>query len=90
MEIGSTLAVTSNWLDVTPSSDGELTIGSTEFSGSYCYWPYYPVYATSVARPIKLTMSEVERLRKAAKADEKLKSILKKFTQQIEITVDFE
>jgi hypothetical protein len=35
-------------------------------------------------------MSEIERLRKAAKADEKLKAILQKFTAQIEITVDFE
>jgi hypothetical protein len=35
-------------------------------------------------------MSEVERLRRAAKADDKLKAILQKFTGQIEITVDFE
>jgi hypothetical protein len=45
---------------------------------------------SSPARPIKLTLSEVERLRKAAKADPKVKEILAKFTSQIEITVDFE
>ncbi len=56
------------------------------------YYPYwtYPVYVSSPSRPIKLTLSEVERLRRAAKADAKLKEILSKFTSQIEITVDFE
>jgi hypothetical protein len=52
---------------------------------TYCY----PVIASPM-RPIKLTLSEVERLRKAAKDDAKLKAILQKFTPQIEITVDFE
>ena len=57
----------------------------------YYYYPWvYPVTVTSPARPIKLTLSEVERLRKLAKADEKVKAILSKFTEQIEITVDFE
>lgn len=55
----------------------------------YPYWSY-PVYISSPARPIKLTLSEVDRLRKAARTDAKLKAILSKFTDQIEITVDFE
>ena len=55
------------------------------------YYPYYyPVYQALPSRPIKLALSEIERLRKAARADEKLKSILAKFTDLIEITVDFE
>lgn len=58
-------------------------------SSYYTHW-YYPVYQTSLARPIKLKLSEVERLRKAARADKALKAILEKFTSQIEITVDFD
>ena len=56
-----------------------------------CYYPWYsyPVYVSSPSRPIRLTMSEVERLRKLAKADEKVKAILAKFTESIEIVVDF-
>ena len=56
----------------------------------YGYPWAYPVYVSSPTRPIKLTLSEIDRLRKAAKADDKLKTILAKFTSQIEITVDFE
>lgn len=71
------LALNSDWLNAV---------------GNYyqpCTWTY-PVYVDSPARPIKLALSEVERLRKTAKADPKLKEILMKFTSQIEITVDFE
>jgi hypothetical protein len=71
---------------------GQVTVTPT-IAYDYPWWSntcYYPVYHTSPARPIKLTMSEVERLRRAAKADDKLKAILQKFTGQIEITVDFE
>lgn len=55
------------------------------------YYPYtYTTYVTEPARPIKLTLLEIERLRKAAKADEALKAILKRFTSQIEVIVDLE
>lgn len=82
---------------------GSLTGGTTRTSGTtyvgncipYDYYPWYrqysyPVYVSSPARPIKLKLSEIDRLRKAAKADKALKLILDKFTSQIEITVDFE
>jgi hypothetical protein len=77
--------------------NGALTVsGSVTTTGYYTtaanyYYPWYsyPVYVSSPSRPIRLTMSEIERLRKAAKADEKLKAILAKFTEQIEIVVDF-
>ncbi len=101
-----TLALNNNWLESSQSSNqatqathcmggatGGLTmngIGQTITTYGYYQPWYYPVYYSSPARPIKLTLSEVERLRKAAKADEKVKAILAKFTDQIEITVDFE
>jgi hypothetical protein len=91
-----TLALTSNWLD-SDTNGAATTSNHTGFlTGSYQYYPYtcnwwtYPVYVQSPERPIKLTLSEIDRLRKAAKADKALKSILAKFTEQIEITVDFE
>lgn len=49
-------------------------------------WYCYPV---TDHRPIKLGLSEVEKLRSAAKRDAKLKKILEKFTDQIEVVVDF-
>jgi len=95
-------ALNNNWLGDSSAMVGNLTSGSfttsnciqtTGYAPSYsCYqstW-YYPVYYSLPARPIKLAMSEVERLRKAAKADPKLKDILQKFTDQIEIIVDFD
>ncbi len=91
------MACNADWLDTNAScaSGGvELTttsgfLGQASNLTFYQPW-YYPVYASTPARPIKLTLGEVERLRKAAKADDKLKTILQKFTQQIEIAVDFE
>ncbi len=102
----TTLACSNNWLDAAPQAgmtNASHTGGTTLAVGQaflgqstncidygYHHWPYYNLTVTSPARPIKLLLSEVERLRKAAKADEKLKAILQKFTSQIEITVDFE
>lgn len=93
------LALNGSWLDAANNTDMTVTTGCTGIVGNtvqlttygyvYPYWSY-PVYVTSPARPIKLTMSEIERLRKAAKADKAIKAILAKFTEQIEITVDFE
>lgn len=65
------------------------TSGCYDSYRSYQY-PWYYVYNSPAPRPIKLTMSEVDRLRKAAKTDDKLKAILSKFTEQIEIVVDFD
>ena len=67
--------------------------GDTWYYGGYWY-PYYPTvpfYQTATTeRRVSLKLSEVERLRKAAKDDPKLKAILNKFTEFIEITVDFD
>lgn len=93
-----TLAISSqNWLETTSGSlnctIAQLTTTNNCFPytyGTYGYPTYYYYTSPSPARPIKLTMSEIERLRKAAKADDKIKAILAKFTDQIEITVDFD
>lgn len=89
------MALNNNWLDAqtyntqtTGVTLQQLTSGCTQYYPYVSGWSY-PVYITSPARPIKLTLSEVERLRKVAKADENVKVILKKFTDQIEVTVDF-
>lgn len=98
------LGLSNNWLDQigqTAFTNGAETIshslacyGSTGDYYHYGYWtPWtYPItqYVTREAKPIKLKLSEIDRLRKAAKADKALKEILAKFTDQIEITVDFE
>jgi len=63
------------------------------YYGGYWYPNCYPTVTYSALgdpRPIKLKLSEVERLRKAVKDDPKLKAILNKFTTQIEIAVDFD
>jgi hypothetical protein len=99
-----TLALSNNWLDtsITPTATNasNTAIFNTSNSG-YCYgdywYPYYqPIYypypsvtLTTTARPVKLTMREVERLRVAAKKDKELKTTLEKFTDHIEVIVDF-
>lgn len=85
------LACNSDWLNSTGGTVAMTTTGAlTSSYYPYTTYGYYPVYQVSPARPIKLKLSEVERLRKAARADKALKSILEKFTNQIEITVDFD
>lgn len=87
------------WLNanMTAQVSGQTTwagnLGTLGHYGDYrgCYWyPWITPVTTTTVRPIKLTLSEIERLRDAARADEKIKAILAKFTSQIEITVDFE
>ena len=92
----NTVALNAGWTDAVPT----LTNASNTlaFSNSNCgyiwgnYW--YPYYQPLVVehrdtRPIRLTMSEVERLRVAAKKDKDLKATLEKFTEHIEVVVDF-
>jgi len=97
------IALNNDWLNATPtvatnyldSTSGEVVNGSTTTFGCTAdWWTYpwytYPVYVSGPARPIKLKMSEVEFLRTKAQKDAKLRKILAKFTDQIEVTVDFD
>lgn len=59
------------------------------YQPNYYNWWYTPCYHPE-AKPIKLTMSEVAKLRAVAQKDAKVKAILAKFTDLIEVTVDFE
>lgn len=101
MEVGNSikpLALNSIWLDV---SSGEVqpwrisTTGSIQIGNNNGWWyagDYYPyvTYRTVLApAKIKLKLSEVERLREVARADEAVRATLQKFTAHIEIEVDF-
>jgi hypothetical protein len=90
-QVSGPVGLSANWLDATTTvglNDSSLTNHVT-LTGWWNYpwysWPYY-----SVARPVKLAMSEVEYLRGIARKDKKLRAILGKFTEVIEVTVDFE
>lgn len=92
-------ALNENWLNATNTSTNCVEISETAtspvVSNSGCvsgwYYNNYPWYITHTVshRPIRLTLPEVERLRLAAKRDAKLKAILAKFTDQIEVELDF-
>ncbi len=96
----SLIALSGDWL----STDATITTttGFDNFTGELwnptyypsTWWPHYCyVYAgcgCHEKRPIKLTLSEVEHLRMKAKRDKKLRETLQKFTDYIEIMVDFE
>lgn len=96
------VALNNNWLDnnvavgMNATSDSVATTSWTAADSSadfYVNWPpYYGswYHATTTPRPIRLTLAEVQRLRAAAKRDAKLKAILAKFTEQIEVAVDFD
>lgn len=94
---GERFVPTDGWLEQAncmtqmANTSGQM-LSSTNCIGTHMpdYTFSYPYWNVPISRPIKLTLSEIERLRKAAKADDKLKAILAKFTGQIEITVDFE
>jgi hypothetical protein len=85
MTVGNAATNTSS---ASVTTTNTISHGTSWYYGGYWY-PYYSVISGD-ARPIKLKMSEVERLRKAARDDAKLKAILNKFTSQIEIAVDFD
>jgi hypothetical protein len=90
---GTSLSLCNNWTqaDVTVTNAGNIAaLGSAPY-GYYCggYWyPYYTPYWGD-RRPIRLTMAEVERLRVAAKKDKALRETLEKFTDHIEVIVNF-
>jgi len=93
----SLMACNAEWLNtsvmLTNTGDGaggSITTSNCLDVTTGWYTPYYyHVCHTSPARPIKLTLTEIEVLRKLAKHHAKIKAILQKFTEQIEITVDF-
>ena len=85
------LGLNSGWASNTGGSGGSgggYVGGGTAGYTWYPSWSY-PVYCTTPARPIKLTLSEIDKLRKMAKGDKAIQAILEKFTDQIEIAVDF-
>lgn len=93
---GQVVSLTNDWTEAKPVSTTAMATSINTSTGHcvdynmlpYGYWPYVYTQQEPV-RPIKLTMAEVERLKKAAKADEALKAILSKFTNQIEVIVSF-
>ena len=102
----TSIALNSSWLEQTPTItnaiwDGNNAVWANDAltTGVVTTWlPYNQTYYYSwyvpcdhpEAKPIKLAMSEVARLRAAAQKDAKLKAILAKFTNLIEVTVDFD
>ena len=54
---------------------------------NYPYYHYWPNWKETVK--IRLTMSDVEKLRAAAKKDKTLKKVLQKIGPHIEVEVDF-
>lgn len=86
---------TSTWLDqpepVNATSSTTVSwwphwVPDTTSARPLTYW-----YETKQApRPIRLKLSEVERLRVAAKGDDDLRAVLQKFAPHIEIEVDFD
>jgi hypothetical protein len=88
----NTLTLGNNWLDTTVPQQVNTDAGSFTVHNNWTY-PYYtqPCISTWTYGLSKITLklSEIERLRSAAKKDKALKEILQKFTGHIEIEVDF-
>ena len=98
-EATKTLALHPDWLDggeVTVSADNALLSNGAQsvnlVSGNAIDYglDQYPTqwYYTTPTK-IRLTLTEVQKLRAAAKKDKALKEALRKFTPHIEIEVDF-
>ena len=92
--------VSSGWLDARAPTVANLNVTQTDVTTGNCIYDFQPCSPTVIqcgqwwptsppARPIRLSLAEVDQLRKAAKADAKLKAVLEKFTEQIEVIVEF-
>lgn len=90
----NSLSLNANWLDTNTitntAASGDCTT-SVVYNGNWAYPWYYQPYTITTwpSTRIRLTMTEVERLRTAAKKDKKLRDTLAKFTECIEVVVDF-
>lgn len=93
MSAEQVMVPTDNWLG-SVALNSLTTVGDLpEWSSSWyqpSWWPYYYPVSVSTARPIRLTMAEIEQLRLHARGNPTLKAILQKFTAQIEILVEFD
>ena len=90
--------------EVTDYTSGSYTRGVIGYDYGTNYWPnwwdhqhhyyHYTPWITpvTVTRDVKVVLkfSEVDRLRKAAQKDEKLKAVLEKLTPCIEVVVDLD
>ena len=92
----TTVALTANWTSLDATLTNSSNVGVFNNSGYGYFWSgyWYPYYQPIIVshqdhRPIRLTMAEVERLRVAAKKDKELRATLEKFTDLIEVQVDF-
>ncbi len=89
-------ALTTSWLDQTAGDTSATFTGDSIVNHTYTIngWcePWYYTPWTTIYRDAEITlkMSEVERLRMAAREDKKLKKILEKFTPYIKVVVDFD
>jgi len=100
VETSGLAVLNSGWLDDTfPANTSQtMTVGNTSYQCfptveyHYPWFSHYTRYVevTSPARPIKLTLREVEHLREAAQRDSRVRTILEKFTPLIEVSVSFE
>jgi hypothetical protein len=79
---------TTNAVQVSNNLAGEYYAGGWTWHGWHYPYLYVPTFVTGTAK-IRLRLSEVERLREAARTDEALRTTLNKFTPHIEVEVDF-
>jgi hypothetical protein len=100
-ENSTTVLAAGDWLD---SSGTWNSVNSTTTSTvtNWCWgcncWPchchhdyhyHYNTYSTP-HRPIRISVGELDVLRKAAKGNRRLKAVLEKFTDQVEVEVSFD
>lgn len=91
LQNGTSTVTSSGVVPLTDSAVYQSSLGLHPWTNDYCYPPWsYPVYVSSPARPIKLTLREVELLRESAQRDSRVRAILEKFTPLIEVSVSFE
>lgn len=79
------------WDDGLTNSSGQWgTMSTNAYFAPNTQWHYWYPWKTTeyIDRKIRVKLSELDTLRKAAKGDDKLKEVLKKFTPLIEVEVD--
>lgn len=92
METQSVMYLNNNWLGDNETA-GALTVGGTTDACNYQWWvtPTYtwPSYYYTQHPRIRLTLTEVEHLRKLCRSDRRLRETMEKVAPYIDVEVDF-
>lgn len=88
---GEIVYLTNGWLEDSEASSTTSSVTTNTAAGSYTIWttPYYGWTNYGYEPKIRMTLTEIEHIRKLCKSDQRLKATMQKLTPYITVEVDF-